>query len=237
LGIDPISRGRKVCSFDCIYCQLGKAGIFTDERKLFIPVAKIIEELDALPPLQIDYITVSGTGEPTLAENLGEMIRAIKELRKEKVAVLTNSSFLDKRDVQEDLMPADLVVAKLDASSQTIFELVNRPIDNIKIDAVVRSIKEFKSRYLGKLILQIMFMEQNKIYAGEIARIAKEINPDEVQINTPLRSCGVKPLTESEIAAIEDYFHGLKTISVYKARKKRVISISDEDTLQRRGKI
>jgi wyosine [tRNA(Phe)-imidazoG37] synthetase (radical SAM superfamily) len=85
-----------------------------------------------------------------------------------------------------------LVVAKLDTHSQKIFELVNQPIKDIKLDMVIQAIKEFKSNYSGKLALQIMFVEENKKYALEIAQIAKEINPDEVQLNTPLRPCKVK---------------------------------------------
>lgn len=237
LGIDPLSGKRKICTFDCIYCQLEKTKIFTDERRIFIPVAKIIEELDLLPPVQIDYITFSGTGEPTLAENLGRMIKAIKKTRNEKIAVLTNSSLLDREDVQEDLLLADFVVAKLDADSQGVFETINKPLETIKFNAVFRGIKDFKSIYKGELGLQIMFIDENKKYAQEIARIAKEINPDEVQINTPLRPCGVKPLSKAELTTIKDYFEGLNNISVYESKKKKVKPISDENTLKRRGKI
>jgi len=237
LGIDPISRGEKVCTFDCTYCQIGKTICLTDERKIFVPSKGIIEELNSLPPLNIDYITFSGTGEPTLAENLGEMIKAVKQIRLEKVAVLTNSSLVHREDVMKDLFLADFVVCKLDASSQDVFERINRPIRNIKIGIVIRAIKDFKKYYKGKMALQIMFMEENKIYAKEIARIAKEINPDEVQLNTPLRPCGIKPLTKGEMAEIEEYFCSLNTVSVYRAEKKRVKPISSEDTLKRRGKI
>jgi len=236
LGVDPISKNEKVCTFDCIYCQIGKTKCLIDERKTFVPIKEIIKELDSLPPLEIDYITFSGTGEPTLAENLGEMIKGVRQIRREKIAVLTNSSLMHRDNVIKDLSLADLVVAKLDAPSQDIFELVNQPAKNIKIDAVIRAIKDFKSCYKGRLALQIMFMEENKIYAKEIAQIAKEINPDEVQLNTPLRPCGIKPLTKDEMAAIEEYFCGLNTVSVYRAEKKGVKPISSEDTLKRRGK-
>ena len=237
LGIDPISCGKKVCSFDCVYCQLGKIDIFTDKRKVFVPTAKIIEELDLLPPLEIDYITFSGTGEPTLAKNLGQMIKAIRRLRKEKIAVLTNSSLMNRDDVREELLLADFVVAKFDAPSQEIFEKVNQPLDTIRFDTVLRAIKDFRHAFKGKLALQIMFIEENKRRASEIARFAKDINPDEVQINTPLRPCGVTPLPESELKVIKSHFKNLNAISVYEIEKKGVVSISDEDTLKRRGKI
>ena len=237
LGIDPISQTGKVCTFDCVYCQLGKTEHFTNERKTFIPVTKIIEELDLLPPVQIDYITFSGRGEPTLAGNLGRMIKAIKKIRKEKIAILTNSSLLNRKDVQEDLLQADFVVAKLDADSQKVFDIVNKPMDEIKFDSIVEGIKDFRGIYKGKMALQVMFIDENKKYARNIAQLAKDINPDEVQINTPLRPCSVKSLSKTELMEIESYFDGLKVVSVYNAEKKKVKPISNEDTLKRRGKI
>jgi len=237
LGIDPLSGKEKVCSFDCIYCQVGKIGFLTAERKTFVPVTEIIDELDSLPPLKIDYITFSGAGEPTLAENLGKMIKAVKKIRREKIAVLTNASLMDREDVRKDLSLANFVAAKLDASSPKIFELVNRPANGIRLDTIIQAIKDFKDDYTGKLALQIMFMEENEKYAAGIARLAREIAPDEIQLNTPLRPCGVKPLSKQALEEIKKHFEGLKVISVYEAEIKKVKPVSEEDTLKRRGKI
>jgi len=237
LGVDPLSGSGKVCSFDCLYCQLGKTTFLTDERKTLVPVSQMAGELRLLPPLKIDYITFSGTGEPTLAENLGQMIEAAKSIRGEKTAVLTNSSLIYREDVKSDLRRADFVVAKLDAPSQRVFEAVNKPVESIKFENVIRGMKEFRNSYSGRLALQIMFIEENKAYTPEIARIVRDIDPDEVQINTPLRPCAVRPLKRDDIEMVESYFEGLNTFSVYRAQKKAVASISDEDTLKRRGKI
>ena len=241
LGIDPISQEKKVCSFDCLYCQLGKTAFFSDERKVFVPVSSIIEELDSLPPLKIDYITFSGAGEPTLAENLGEMIKAVKKIRKDKIAVITNSSLLYRQDVRQGLLCADLVVAKLDACSREIFETINQPIGSILFDDVVSAIKKFKNIYKGKLAIQVMCMEKNRKCAEETGKIIAEIAPDEIQVNTPLRPCGVKPLAKEELSRIKTLFNavcqGKDVISVYdKITAKDVVSISDQDTLKRRGK-
>lgn len=242
LGVDPISGEGKICTFDCVYCQLGKTKIFTKERRIFVPTEKITREMTSLPSLKIDYITFSGTGEPTLAKNLGEMIKAVKKIRKEKVAVLTNSSLMKRKDVQEDLLLADLVVAKLDASSQNGLNIMNKPIKTVRFENIIDGIKDFSKYYAGKLALQIMFISRNKKYAAEIARTAKEISPDEVQINTPLRSCNINPLAKGEILGIKYYFisacKGIKVISVYDENApKGVSSISDRDTLKRRGKV
>jgi wyosine [tRNA(Phe)-imidazoG37] synthetase (radical SAM superfamily) len=237
LGVDLLSQKEKICSFDCIYCQLGKTIKPAITRHLYVSEGEILKELNALPEMSIDYITISGRGEPTLAKNLGSMINAVKNLRRASIVVITNSSLMNRQDVRDELSYADFVIAKLDASSQGSLALVNRPFQGMEFDAIAEGIKEFKRHFQGKLALQIMFMKENVQYAGDIAGIAKEIRPDEIQINTPLRPCGVEPLGREELSKIEDLFGGLTTISVYKSQKKIVQPISDDDTLRGRGKI
>ncbi|MDD4995765.1 MAG: radical SAM protein [Patescibacteria group bacterium] len=242
LGIDPISYKGKVCTFDCLYCQIGKTSFLTDKRKTFVSAEKIIRELKSLPPLKIDYITFSGAGEPTLAKNLGQMIKMVKRISGEKIAVITNSSLMGRKDVQKDLLLADFVVAKLDASSQNGLKEMNRPIKTVGFGDIIKGIKDFRKYYKGRLALQAMFTEKNKKYAVGIARIASEINPDEIQINTPLRRCRVKPLPKKDLDAIRRLFirecgNDVKIISVYDSKKKKVKPISNDETLKRRGKV
>ncbi len=116
LGIDLLSREEKICSFDCVYCQLGRTDLLTTDRGLYVATKEVLEEIAALPPeVRIDTLTFSGRGEPTLAANLGDAIEAVKRLRREPVAVLTNSSLIGRRDVRSELEQADILVAKLDA--------------------------------------------------------------------------------------------------------------------------
>ena len=236
LGIDPISCEKKICTFDCVYCQIVRTRDFRDKREEFVSVEKVVEEIRSLPPLEIDYVTFSGRGEPTLAKNLGTLIKEIKKISKKRIAVITNSSLIDRDDVREDLKLADFVMAKLDVCSEELFGRINRPMQGITFDKALKGIKEFKSSYKGKLALQIMFVEENKIYAKDLFRIAKEIDPDEVQINTPLRPCAVQPLPREEMCAIKNYFEGMNVSTVYEARKKDIDFIDKEDTLRRRGK-
>jgi wyosine [tRNA(Phe)-imidazoG37] synthetase (radical SAM superfamily) len=236
-GIDLLSQKEKVCSFDCIYCQLGKTPTFSIKRQLYVPEEKIIRELEGLPLISIDFITLSGNGEPTLAKNLGHVLNAIRNIRQESIAVITNSSLMERDDVQEDLAWADFVIAKLDAFSQASLAKINRPLKGIQFNSIVEGITRFKKEFAGKLALQVMFIKDNIKQAEEIASIAKTISPDEVQINTPLRPCNVEPLGEEELIRIKGFFSGLNAISVYESRKKRVKSLSDKDTLKRRGKI
>jgi len=246
LGIDPVSSGRKICPFDCVYCQVGRTKVFSDRRKVYIPTAEVIKELISLPPVEVDYITFSGAGEPTLAQNLGELIKETRKIRKERIAVLTNSSLIYKKDVQEDLSLADFVVAKLDACSQDTLVKINRPMREIRFLDIVKGIKKFKAGYKGRLALQIMFISKNRKYADEISWIAREMGPDEIQLNTPLRPCGSKPLAREDMDVIKLCFlrhcgRDTRIISVYDdeydINKEKVIPFSECHTLRRRGKI
>lgn len=242
LGIDLLSQEEKICNFDCVYCQLGRTKKHTAGTMLYVPVEKIMEELKFVPVRGIDYITFSGRGECTLAMNLGEAIRAVKAVRKEPVAVITNGSLMGNDEVREQLSSADFVVAKLDAWSEGSLRKINRPAAGIGFAAIVEGMKAFRGSYGGKFALQIMFIDKNKNECERYISLANRIRPDEVQINTPLRPCGIEPLSKQEIAAIKDRFvrecPGIRVISVYdEITPKKVVSLSDEDTLRRRGKV
>jgi len=197
--------------------------------------------------VQIDYITFSGRGEPTLAENLGQAIKAVKEVRSEPVAVLTNSSLMSYPEVREDLSGADLVVAKLDAYSSASLSKINHPQPGIEFDLVVEGIKQFRVNSNTRLALQIMFIEENKNHPEEFWSLLDYIRPDEVQINTPLRHSPVSPLSPEEISQIEKCFSTynehlpeegkINLVSVYNAKMKEVTPISSKNTLKRRGKV
>ena len=233
LGVDLVS-GEKTCSFDCIYCQLGKTIRHIIKRGIFVPTSEIVKELENLPKLEIDYITLSGTGEPTLATNLGEVILEIKRRFKNRVAVLTNSSLMHNPQVRKELSQADLVVAKLDAPNEEIFRIVNQPTNGITLQMVVEGIRKFNEEYPGKLALQIMFVPQNKDYAADLAALAKKINPVEVEVNTPLRPCPVKPLPPEELSKIKELFKPLKVYSVYDVERPETKPMDEIETRKRR---
>jgi len=233
LGIDLISTG-KTCTFDCIYCQLGKTIRHIVKRAIFVPTPEIVKELDSLPELEIDYITLSGTGEPTLAANLGEIILEIKKRFKTPIAVLTNSTLMHEPQVRKELGLADLVVAKLDAPDEKLFSIINDPTNGISLRITVDGIRRFNKEFPGKLALQIMFIPQNKEYAADLVSLAKEINPIEVQINTPLRPSPVKPLPPDELAKIKELFKPLKAYSVYDIKRPETKPMDERETKKRR---
>ncbi|MBN1405108.1 MAG: radical SAM protein [Candidatus Omnitrophica bacterium] len=235
LGIDPISGGIRVCTFNCAYCQLGKKGISTTKRKVFIPTKAILDEIKKLPKVDIDYITFSGSGEPTLAKNLGEIITGIRKIRKNKIAVLTNSSLLSRKDVQKDLLQADFVAAKLDAPDEALFKRINKPVKSVKLDKIIEGIKTFREKFKGKLAVQIMFTKDNKDYSKKISEIVKVIRPDQVQICTSIRHSAESPLSKAELSKITKYFKGLNYISAHEREIKTTEPIDKKATMKRRG--
>ncbi|MFA5356306.1 MAG: radical SAM protein [Candidatus Omnitrophota bacterium] len=241
MGIDLLSQDEKVCNFDCVYCQIGPTKNYTSERKIYIPVGDVIEELKKLPDTRIDYFTFSGRGEPALAANLGEAIKAVKLLRKGPVAVLTNSSLMAQDEVRKELILADFVVAKLDACSAESLQGINRSAEGVEFADILDGIKKFRNDYVGRMALQIMFIEDNKNEVNKLIYLANYIKPDEVQINTPLRRCDIDPLSKETILKIKANFaSSLKTVdvvSVYDDKALQdIVPISDGDTLKRRGK-
>jgi len=184
---------------------------------------------------EADYVTFSGVGEPTLSSNLGLAIEDARQTLGLPVAVLTNSSLMPQDDVRGDLSLADVVVAKLDAPSDELFREINRPAEGWGLKEIVEGIKRFRHQYRGKLALQMMFIRQNKDFAGEMARLASVISPDEIQLNTPLRPCGAEPLSPKEIAEIRRAFDGFRAvITVYDKPRFRVEPLNPQETLRRR---
>jgi wyosine [tRNA(Phe)-imidazoG37] synthetase (radical SAM superfamily) len=190
LGIDPVPL--KTCTYDCIYCQLGRTDHRTVERREYVPLENILADLDRKlqthpPP---DYLTLSGSGEPTLYQPLDELIRQIKQRRLAPVAVLTNGSLLWDPEVRESLREADLVIPSLDAGDENLFRYINRPHPLISFEKMVAGLIEFR-RYFDKPIWLEVFLLGGvtalDAEVAKIARIAKEIKPDRVQINSVAR--------------------------------------------------
>jgi len=238
LGIDLLNTYRKVCSFNCVYCQLGETDQFIVEPREFISLEQLTSEIELLSPIKADYATFSGRGEPTLASNLGEAIKLARSILDLPIAVLTNSSLMFRRDVRQQLAHADTVVAKLDVPNEELFTMVNRPAPGLHFDQIKDGIRLFRDKYRGKLALQVMFIEANKDYASEIAALARQISPDEVQINTPLRPCAVRPLPPKNIAKVQREFTNFESVvTVYEARKYKVMPLDLAETLRRRPKL
>jgi wyosine [tRNA(Phe)-imidazoG37] synthetase (radical SAM superfamily) len=235
LGVDLLPAESKTCSFNCTYCQLGRTVHPLTDRAGFVSLDALAKELQAARSVSADYVTFSGMGEPTLASNLGQAIQLAKSVLGLPAAVLTNSSLMTRAEVREALGHADVVVAKLDAPDEQLFRRINRPPPLFSLSQIVESIELFRATYKGKLALQMMFVEANKGFAAQMAAIAGQLSPDEVQVNTPLRPCPVTPLTPGEIAAIREEFHRFpNVVTVYDAVRPEVTPLDVVETRRRR---
>lgn len=209
LGVDTIPF--KTCSLNCIYCQLGRTINKTIQRKEYIAADDILREIEEVlrEGKRIDYITFSGSGEPTLNSEIRRMISRIKELTSIPLAILTNGTLLYQSRIREDLMEADLVIPSLDSVSQKIFEMVNRPHPSLKIDEIITGIDSFSQEFNGKVWLEIMVVKGINDSLEEIekaAQVIKQMNLEKIQLNTVVRPPAeefARPLTREDLKNIK----------------------------------
>jgi len=210
LGVDIVPF--KVCTLDCVYCQLGGTTEKTLERKDYVPVEAVLAELKERlnEGLQADFITISGSGEPTLNSRLGELIDGIKKITDIPVAVLTNGTLLYKQDVRADCARADVVLPSLDAGDEQAYQRVNRPHSALSIEKLISGLCEFRNEFAGRIWLEVFFIEGFNTDTEQIAKIRDAVNrirPDKVQLNTAVRPTAepsIKSLNAEKLQAIAE---------------------------------
>lgn len=188
LGVDMLMVDS-ICSFNCMYCQLGNIHQVIDEQKVFVPTELIIAELAKINMADVDIVTFSGSGEPTLALNIGEVIDHINATYNKPSLVLTNSTWLFDAATRKRLSGASIVDCKLDSASDEMLKRYNRVAEGVTLERILRGIKALRHdpEFRGKLTIQSMFMPINKNEVHQLAALIKEIQPAEVQLNTPKR--------------------------------------------------
>jgi wyosine [tRNA(Phe)-imidazoG37] synthetase (radical SAM superfamily) len=232
LGIDILPF--KTCSLDCVYCQLGSTRRKTVRREKFFDTETILNQINNVisSGQRIDYITFSGSGEPTLNVSVGKLIREIKKNTPIPVAVLTNSTLISRKNVRDALSHADLVIPSLDAATQKIFAWINRPHPLLKIHQIIAGLKKFRQEFRGKIWLEVLFVKGWNDSPSHIQKLKKaitEINPDRIQINTVVRPPAEKsarPLSSHELEKIRKIF-GKKAEIIATFDKTRHIPSSD----------
>ena len=213
LGVDLVPH--KVCSLDCVYCECGATTKLTLDRKEYILYDKVITELDhffANSP-DPDYITFSGSGEPTLNSRLGDVLDYIKSKKPSiPVAVLTNGTLFNQESLRKELMKADLVLPSLDSARQTSFQSINKPNPLLDIENYIQGIVDFSKEYKGKIWLEILILPD---YNDSILDLDKlldaflRINPERIQINTldrPGVETDIRSASREELKKIKDYW-------------------------------
>jgi wyosine [tRNA(Phe)-imidazoG37] synthetase (radical SAM superfamily) len=213
LGIDLVPH--KICTYDCIYCQIGNTTDKTLVRKEYVPVKKVLEEVSRFlkeETSSIDHLSISGSGEPTLHSQIRLVIDGIKAITSLPVAVITNGSLFYEEEVRKDLLGADIVLPSLDAVSPEVFMKVNRPRPGFSIEKVIEGLVEFRKVYKGRIWLEILYckgVNDSKEELLEMRKAVDRIQPDLIHLNTVVRPPSEKwvvPLNQKEMEEIRVFW-------------------------------
>jgi wyosine [tRNA(Phe)-imidazoG37] synthetase (radical SAM superfamily) len=195
-----------------VYCECGATTYRTTGREIFFPVKEIYTELREFLSSSpfLEYMTFSGSGEPTLSLSIGEVIRFLKHNYPQyQVAVLTNGSLLSDPDVRRDLLPADVVLPTLSTVVEQTFLNIHRPDPGISLENMLKGLVQFRKEYSGEIWLEVFIIPGLNTTDEELAglrQILKDINPDRVQLNTldrPGTEEWVLPATRTELDRVE----------------------------------
>ena len=213
MGVDLVPM--KTCTLNCIYCECGKTSQLTLERKEYVSFEAVKKELihylahHARP----DYITFSGSGEPTLNSRIGDVIRFLKDRVPDvPVAVLTNSTLISQKEVRSDIKNAEVVIPSLDAATEKIFNKINRPSPHVHADKIIDGLIRFRKEYDGKIWLEVFIipgMNDTIAELNALKLMIGKIKPDQVHLNTLDRPGSVSTLraaTREELEHVLDVF-------------------------------
>lgn len=232
LGVDLVPS--KVCSLDCVYCEVGKTTRLTCDRReyvLFEQVKAELEDFFSNNP-DPDYITFSGAGEPTLNARMGDILSFIKQLRPRiPVAVLTNGTLFADAEVRRELLAADVVLPSLDAVSEDVFLKINRPEKDLTAADCVAGLVEFAGEYGGEIWLEIFVLPGYNDSEEELLKfreVIEQMRPTQVQLNTldrPGAESGLRSATRKELEYVKSVLGGDNVVVVSKApQRKQIVS-------------
>jgi wyosine [tRNA(Phe)-imidazoG37] synthetase (radical SAM superfamily) len=206
----------KICSFDCVYCQLGRTTSKTSQRDEYVKEEEIVTELKSWlqnnpqDAQSLNCITFSGSGEPTLHIKIGQLISQIKALQPVPVVVITNASLFSSAQVRNELMAADLVIPSLDAASDEIFQKIDRPSQDIKAEDIISGLADFRKDFRGKIWLEVMLVKginDSLEHARKLKDAIERISPDKIQLNSPVRATAednILPVDKAKLEKIRE---------------------------------
>lgn len=205
LGIDLVPF--KTCTLDCIYCELGKTATPVTERAEYVPYLQLKNEIETFfsaEDRKLDYITLSGSGEPTLNKALPRVIKLLRKLSKTPIALLTNGTLFNDPEVRREAAAVDVILPSLDVVSKDLFTAVNRPSPGLDIKEIIAGLIALRNEYRGQIWLEILFCRGLNDSPQEINRLVEAvtaIKPDKIQLNTVVR-----PGAMAEAVTVEQTF-------------------------------
>ncbi|NOX87370.1 MAG: radical SAM protein [Chlorobi bacterium] len=227
LGVDLVPK--KVCSLNCVYCEVGRTTRLTTERREYILYDKVVNELEHYfhNNPDPDYITFSGSGEPTLNIRIGDVINYVKQHKPGiPVAVLTNGTLLNDKKVRAELIQADVILPSLDAAIQNVFEKINRPAPALTVEQYIEGLVEFRNEFPGKIWLEVLIIPGYNDSPDDLTALKQafaKIHPDSIQLNTLDRPGVVENLraaTRAELQHIVNFWQ-LDNVEIIAAAPQR----------------
>ena len=200
LGVDVFPG--KICNYDCIYCELGRSTKRCPAAGDCLPVETVVEAVkERLREIaQPDHVTLYGPGEPTLHNQIGEIIAGIRKISKGPVVLLTNGSLFWMGEVRRAVMAADLIIPSLDAGGEDTFHAVNRPAGDVTFEKMAEGLVALRRDYRGPIWLEVFLVDGLTTGENEIRRIRQYVDliqPDRIQLNTVDR-----PAAEPHVRAV-----------------------------------
>lgn len=236
LGIDMVPF--KTCSFNCLFCEVGKTTCHTLKRAEYVPVADVIMEFDNWLESggYADVVTVAGSGEPTLHLHFGDVIDAVRDHSNIKTVLLTNSSLLHIEDVRNQAARTDIVKVSLSAWDQESFQKINNPHKSLLFSDIVNGIKAFREIYMGEMRLEVLVLAElnsNPDDMVKIAEIAESFDPDSIELNTVVRPpafSSVSQVSATQLLSLAPLFSPVaRVIAGFDKSKIPAISIGSDE--------
>ena len=228
LGVDLVPM--KTCTLNCTYCECGRTTNLSLERKEYVPFEAVKEELThyfSHNP-RPDYVTFSGSGEPTLNSRIGDVVHFIKSQTSDiPIAVLTNGTLLFQKQACDDIRDATVVIPSLDAATERVFRKINRPHPQLKIDTIIRGLVKFRKGYSGQIWLEVFIvpgLNDTEQELTALKRAIEEIEPDRIQLNTLDRPGTVPTIhaaTWKELEQVLNFWQLENTEIIAKAQERK----------------
>lgn len=228
LGVDLVKP--KSCNMNCVFCECGATPKLSTKRESFKDIKEVEKELKSvLKDVTPDYITFSGSGEPTLSKDLGKIVKWIKNNTDVKVCLITNGLLLKEDEVIEEISDVDLIIPTLNSVNNEVFHKINRPDKNVDISMVMEGLRKLSaSCYKGKIYLETFIIEgltDRKEDIEKMAKFLQKIRFDKLQLNSLARrgaESWVKPASIECLKNVEKIFHenGIKNVEIIKEMKE-----------------
>ena len=200
LGVDLIPP--KTCTYNCLYCQVGRTNHKTIETDIYVPTMEVIAECKTkLERVEPDVVTLAGSGEPTLHSQIDQVISSIKKISEKQIAILTNGSLLWDEQIRKRVLGADIILPTLSTANEKTFQLIHRPHPDLSLSRIIAGYKTLRQEYKGLIFLEVVLLAGINDSEKEMEALKKEIDkisPDKIQLNTVVR-----PPADSKARALD----------------------------------